>query len=1085
MSELYIKATRGLSTDLAKTNIVNGTFLITTDTQKMYVDIDNVRIPLSDIVTGNTAAQIKAIASADAKAKLYLASDTNDLYWYDTTNSAWAKVGNSAEFAEKDASGNVITTTYKTVADAATDFTTLSGRIDNLQTAIGNINSFEIAVVDDIESLPATGQSGYIYFVKDITSGQNKYDEYIWVAEYTPESGDPVAAHYENIGSSEAKFDNYYLKTEVQAFLGIDSTGAVTAVSNDGSVYGAILKEVADRTAADTTLQNNIEAEAASRSAVDITLTNKAAKDLAILGTYDKTVTETTDPQTGVITYTVGQGDTLTERLSALENDTAGAEALAQETEDREAADLVLSNTDARNAAILGTYDKTVTETVDQETGVATYTVAQGNTITERLASLETAKSFERVIYDSLDSIPESAKNDHTIYLIPEDGLTGDYKDYAEYLWVAEYTYTDAEEQEVTILAGFQRIDSTVDFLNYYTKAEINSTVGTINSTIASNAAAESSHNISSQEADARVNAIIGTYDKTVTETEVADGVNTYAVAQGDTLTERLAALENDTAGAEALAQETEDREAADLVLSNVDARNAAILGTYDKTVTETVDQETGVATYTVAQGDTLTERLASLESDVSDITSDTASEAATRAAVDTTLTNKAAKDLAILGTYDKAVSETTDPATGLITYTVAQGDTLTERLVQAESDISDLETADETEATARAAADLALSNADARNAAIIGTYDKTVTESVDQQTGVATYTVAQGNTITERLATLESSVTSMTHFTVSIVETLPVTGEEYVIYFVPDTAGSTPNVYAEYIWVTEFTKEDSTVVAAHFEQIGSTATDLSNYYTKTQIDTKENALKSVDNRVNTIIGTYDKALTETVDQQTGVITYSVTTGNSITERLSSLETYTGSVDDQDPSTTSLAERISDLENDTADADAVDLINAKIGNYDNHVTVNQVTGEVTVNNGETIEERLNAITDEIGTSSDTSTDSTVYGAIAAEAGARDTADQAINDEIDTYAGSDWLFAGSSTNKGAALKVDQAATTDNEEQPVLVKGSTTGDVEYSSGVTINPSTNAITVTAIKLGAATITYDASTESVVVNF
>ena len=348
-----------------------------------------------------------------------------------------------------------------------------------------------------------------------------------------------------------------------------------------------------------------------------------------------------------------------------------------------------------------------------------------------------------------------------------------------------------------------------------------------------------------------------------------------------------------------------------------------------------------------------------------------------------------------------------------------------------------------------------------------------------------------------------------MTHFTVSIVETLPVTGEEYVIYFVPDTAGSTPNVYAEYIWVTEFTKEDSTVVAAHFEQIGSTATDLSNYYTKTQIDTKENALKSVDNRVNTIIGTYDKALTETVDQQTGVITYSVTTGNSITERLSSLETYTGSVDDQDPSTTSLAERISDLEtytgsvddqdpsttslaerisdleNDTADADAVDLINAKIGNYDNHVTVNQVTGEVTVNNGETIEERLNAITDEIGTSSDTSTDSTVYGAIAAEAGARDTADQAINDEIDTYAGSDWLFAGSSTNKGAALKVDQAATTDNEEQPVLVKGSTTGDVEYSSGVTINPSTNAITVTAIKLGAATITYDASTESVVVNF
>lgn len=61
---------------------------------------------------------------------------------------------------------------------------------------------------------------------------------------------------------------------------------------------------------------------------------------------------------------------------------------------------------------------------------------------------------------------------------------------------------------------------------------------------------------------------------------------------------------------------------------------------------------------------------------------------------------------------------------------------------------------------------------------------------------------------------------------TITIVEELPATGDSNVIYFVPKT-GSTNDIYDEYIYISNA-----------WEIIGSTAVDLSDYYTKTQVDT-------------------------------------------------------------------------------------------------------------------------------------------------------------------------------------------------------------------------------------------------------
>lgn len=63
--------------------------------------------------------------------------------------------------------------------------------------------------------------------------------------------------------------------------------------------------------------------------------------------------------------------------------------------------------------------------------------------------------------------------------------------------------------------------------------------------------------------------------------------------------------------------------------------------------------------------------------------------------------------------------------------------------------------------------------------------------------------------------------------FEAIVVDTLPETGVKGTIYFVP-SGGETPNVYNEYVWVTETEK---------FEMVGSAQVDLSNYYTKDEID--------------------------------------------------------------------------------------------------------------------------------------------------------------------------------------------------------------------------------------------------------
>ena len=80
--------------------------------------------------------------------------------------------------------------------------------------------------------------------------------------------------------------------------------------------------------------------------------------------------------------------------------------------------------------------------------------------------------------------------------------------------------------------------------------------------------------------------------------------------------------------------------------------------------------------------------------------------------------------------------------------------------------------------------------------------------------------------------------IASIPQFEVKIVDELPLQGQKMILYLVPKASTSGDNIYDEYIWL------EST---SSFELVGTTTVDLSNYYTKEEIN------QSLNNKQNVI----------------------------------------------------------------------------------------------------------------------------------------------------------------------------------------------------------------------------------------
>lgn len=168
-------------------------------------------------------------------------------------------------------------------------------------------------------------------------------------------------------------------------------------------------------------------------------------------------------------------------------------------------------------------------------------------------------------------------------------------------------------------------------------------------------------------------------------------------------------------------------------------------------------------------------------------------------------------------------------------------------------------------EAAARANADTAL------EATIDGLRSKVYAD-------LAAYYYTKSETYSQ--AQINKLLASVNKPAFEVVDVLPESGEQNVIYLVKkDTSSEQNDVYDEYIWIAD---EDG---MSHWEHIGSTAVDLSNYYTKAEITALLNNQKT---EIITTCNAYTDAAKTACNQYTDT---------SIATALGNVESVLASID--------------------------------------------------------------------------------------------------------------------------------------------------------------------------------------------
>lgn len=115
--------------------------------------------------------------------------------------------------------------------------------------------------------------------------------------------------------------------------------------------------------------------------------------------------------------------------------------------------------------------------------------------------------------------------------------------------------------------------------------------------------------------------------------------------------------------------------------------------------------------------------------------------------------------------------------------------------------------------------------DADKATVALTGSYDD-LTNTPDLSAYVLLTNLNTNFYNKSQVNSLIGSISSVRFF---IVEELPPDGEEGVIYLIKEADGENENnIYNEYIWLVD---------EARYELIGSTQADLTNYYTKSEVD--------------------------------------------------------------------------------------------------------------------------------------------------------------------------------------------------------------------------------------------------------
>lgn len=164
-----------------------------------------------------------------------------------------------------------------------------------INSAVGDITSFDVQIVESFDKLPTTGKKGVIYLVPHTHGTSDSYDEYMWV----PGSGS--TGKYEKIGNTDITLTQYTASKGITitgegTTKNIEHTNSVTAVAANsalkiaydaqGHITGSAVLTKADINLGN--VDNTADAEKSVKSAGTLT----TARTIGISGAVTGTATE-------------------------------------------------------------------------------------------------------------------------------------------------------------------------------------------------------------------------------------------------------------------------------------------------------------------------------------------------------------------------------------------------------------------------------------------------------------------------------------------------------------------------------------------------------------------------------------------------------------------------------------------------------------------------------------------------------------------------------------------------------------------------------------------------------------------------
>lgn len=136
----------GLVKDLPQ-NIINGNLYITTDSQGLYVDLEDTRIHVSDFIQVESVDALNALGTYSTQVFYYVTNSNALMKYTGDVASPWKQLNSTADLVSR-------------IQSLENDITSLEGNITSLETADANLDSR----IDNLEAVIG-GVQGAMHFV--------------------------------------------------------------------------------------------------------------------------------------------------------------------------------------------------------------------------------------------------------------------------------------------------------------------------------------------------------------------------------------------------------------------------------------------------------------------------------------------------------------------------------------------------------------------------------------------------------------------------------------------------------------------------------------------------------------------------------------------------------------------------------------------------------------------------------------------------------------------------------------------------------------------------------------------------------